>query len=44
MKPADLSRFWKIYKAIRRTMHRRELKAAQNNMVAHRAAYLTGRV
>lgn len=27
MKTADLSKFWKIYKAIRRAMHRRELRA-----------------
>jgi len=40
---ADLSRFWRIYLALRRTMHRRELRAAQGNMAAYMAAYLTGR-
>ena len=44
MKPAELSRFWKIYKAIRRAMHRRELRAAQISKAAYLAAYLsTGR-
>ena len=40
---ADLSRFWKIYLAIRRTMHRRELRAARGRTAAYMAAYLTGR-
>ena len=40
---ADLSRFWKIYLAIRRTMHRRELRRAQISKAAYMAAYLTGR-
>ena len=40
----DLARFWKIYKAIRRAMHRRELRAAQGHKAAYMAAYLsTGR-
>ena len=38
---SDLSRFWKIYKAIRRAMHRRELRAAQISKAAYMAAYLT---
>jgi uncharacterized membrane protein YozB (DUF420 family) len=41
MKPADLPRFWKIYRAIRRAMHRRELLAARANRAAYLAAYLT---
>ena len=39
-----LDRFWRIYKAIRRTLHRRELRAARGNMAAYMTAYLsTGR-
>jgi hypothetical protein len=39
-----LEKFWRIYKAIRRTMHRRELRAAQEYRAAYKAAYLsTGR-
>ena len=41
---ADLSKFWRIYRAIRRTLHRRELRAARGHMAAYTAAYLsTGR-
>ncbi|MDP3014244.1 MAG: hypothetical protein Q8M92_08395 [Candidatus Subteraquimicrobiales bacterium] len=36
-----LEKFWKIYKALRRTMHRRELRAAQTRRAAYMAAYLT---
>ena len=35
-----LEKFWRIYKAIRRAMHRRELRAAQAHRAAYMAAYL----
>jgi len=40
MKTADLSRFWKIYRATRRAMFYRAFRMAQAALAAHKAIYL----
>jgi hypothetical protein len=37
----DLSKFWRIYRAVRRGLHRREVRAVRRRMAANLAAYLT---